>query len=238
MYSVFSAFIFQILELEVGALQQEIERLTSAKRSLEESSQNQLKELQRLPALEEKVKGLEDALKEAEQRTTELKLVNSRLEKELTEMKASNHEEIVKALRSEIKKLLREKEVWEGQDREKANRIESLEAENEKLRKALADSERMRTELRVQLDEATSRASASGGDRRNFEEFVQVKRQLALVKAENEELKARLKSRYSVSGAGMREPHITAIERGSLLSDRRSSSGSVSKFHPTYTPHR
>ena len=124
-----------------------------------------------------------------------------RAQRELEESGLKQQEEFMTSLRNKFNKLHKEKSVWVEKQVQMNKEIEDLKDENGKLRRALLDSERMRQDMHGQMEGvleelyALRKASMAAGDSRTFKDFVQIKRELAHVKEENNELKTRITSR-------------------------------------------
>ena len=110
-------------------------------------------------------------------------------------------EEFMTSLRNKLTKLHKEKAVWVDKEVLLDKEIQDLKDENGKLRRALLDSERMRQDMHGQMERvleelyALRKASMTAGENRTFKDFVQIKRELAQVKEENEDLKSRITTR-------------------------------------------
>lgn len=121
-----------------------------------------------------------------------------RAHKELGESGHTQQEELMVSLKNKLTKFHKEKDIWEAKEATMQEEINSNEDEIAKLRRSLHDSERMRQEMNAQVEtllhelQGHRRASAAMNDSRTFREFVQVKRELAQVKEENEQLKLRI----------------------------------------------
>ncbi|ELU10719.1 hypothetical protein CAPTEDRAFT_201653 [Capitella teleta] len=221
--------LVETLQLKLNSLQQKNEKLLEDKAKMDKILSDHDILIQELDFLKDKTRNMEQEVLGAEQVNVELKLRNNKLTKEIEEIRAASHETVIDSLRRQIKKIMAEKVQHETAAKENKQDAENLKKENEKLRKALNDSESMRRDLQSQVTELKEQIAAyqKQSSERNFGEYVQLKRQYAVLKAENEELKAKLKLRYSV-GTVQREPVITAVTRNAL--SRRSSE--------TFTNHR
>ena len=167
---------------------------------LTESTQNQLQELQRYQTVEDDNRALTEELAFAEQTNQELRFQISKLEHNLGDSGINQQEELLAVLRAKLKKVHTERA--DALDRvEKCQAAnDDLKAENDGLRRALSDSERMRGEMRAQMEALmqemaalTRNKSSVEIDNHNFKDFVHVKRDLANVKRENESLRQQLK---------------------------------------------
>ena len=109
------------------------------------------------------------------------------------------------SLRNKLTKLHKEKSIWTEKEVQMNKEIEDLKDENGKLRRALFDSERMRQDMHGQMERVLEelftlrKASMAAGDSRTFKDFVQIKRELAQVKEENQELKTKTTSREKLN---------------------------------------
>ena len=149
----------------------------------------------------------------------ELEFRIAKLQKDAGTEGLKQQEELMNSLRINLQKLHKEKSIWEQKDQEYQTTEEDLKAEIAKLRKALGDSERMRGEMHVQLDQVIEELNllknqSTQDNSQAFKEFVKVKRELGQVREENEELRARLRTKKGSGGPGML-PHIDGDRRGS-----------------------
>ena len=190
----------QLLQEKIDHQRLEIDRLLAREQELTESTQNQLQEIQRFRTVEDDNKALTEELAYAEQTNQELRFQISKLEHTLGDSGVNQQEELLAMLRAKLKKVHGERSDALEQVTKCQATNEDLDAENGGLRRALADSERMRGELRAQMEALMQEMAAlmrnkssveiDGG---NFKDFVHVKRELANVRRENETLRQRLR---------------------------------------------
>ncbi len=128
-------------------------------------------------------------------------------------------------LRNKLTKFHKEKDAWSETEKRLKHSVENLTDENANLRRALADSEKMRQDLQthtkgvVEELNALKKASEIAEESKTFKEFVQIKRELTQVKRENAELKTAMSERPK-SGS-------VPVLRGSQIQ----SSSSVGRIH-------
>ena len=124
-----------------------------------------------------------------------------RAQRELGDSAQKQQEEFMTSLRNKLTKLHKEKSIWIDKEVQFDKEIEDLKDENGKLRRALLDSERMRQDMHGQMERvleelyALRKASTTVGESKTFKDFIQIKRELAQMKEENEELKLRITTR-------------------------------------------
>ena len=200
----------------------EIEQLTARVQELTESTENQLLELQRYQKVEDDNKALMEELAFAEQTNQELRFQMSKLEHNLGESGMNQQEELLSTLRARLKKVHAERaDALDKADKCQAGN-DDLCAEIEGLRKALSDSERMREEMKAQIETLMREMAAlmhrkphAEIDSQNFKDFVHVKRELANVKQENESLRMQLRP--------VREGALPKLSGSGSLTSSRSS---------------
>ena len=211
MNKLYMCVFLQTLEQEVSALQEQISALKSNSDQLEVANQNQLTELTRLRTLENDKKELEEELKVLSQKNTELQFQLSRLQKQYNEEGMAQQEELLGVLKSKLAKLHKEKAVWQDKEKGYVSEVENLKEEIAKLRKALTDSETMRTKLRTEYDavlkelNSLRKQPAQDKDAHSFRDYVAVKRDLVVAREMNEELKQKIKIVQRGSGT---LPHL------------------------------
>ena len=131
------------------------------------------------------------------QKRKELQFRLEHAQRELGESGHKQLEELMTSLRNKLSKLHKEKSVWIEKEVQLDKDVQDLKDENTKLRRALVDSERMRQDMHGQMEATLEelhtlrKVSMAAGDR-TFKDFVKIKRELAQVKEENEELKMKL----------------------------------------------
>ena len=220
---------FQSQQRELDALRAECVRL-------EQTTGNQLQELTRLHDTDTRCRNLSEQLTALTQTNTELQYRLQHSQQQQTGDMAFSDQ--LSALQTRLTKLHKEKVAFEAKQKQHESTIAGMSAEVERLRRAYADSERMRAELRVQYDallqEVAQLRNQAGGDRQTFRDFVQLKRDLLTVTEENEELRTRLKRARSKSNS-QKSPSDDATVAVSKLSvtDRPDRRGS--KETPTYS---
>ena len=194
---------------------------------LTESTENQLLEIQRYRTVEDDNNALTEELAFAEQTNQELRFQMSKLEVNLGESGVNLQEELLSTLRARLKKVHTEREEALGKADKCQASNDDLGAENEGLRKALSDSERMRDEMKVQIESLMREIAAlmhskphAEIDNQNFKDFVHVKRELANVTRENESLRMQL--RPVRDGALPKLSSSGSLTSGSLTSSRTS----------------
>ena len=191
--------VFQELQQKIIGQETEIATLRANNAKLDEVKVNQLAEISRLSHVEAHNGDLLAEVKEVNQVNKELQFRVSKLERELGESGRHDTEEILLTLRNRLTKLHKEKSLWEEKEKQYIKQIEELKEENAKLRRALADSESMRENLSVQMEEILKefdrlkRHSSHERDKQSFKDFVALKRDLQHVRHENDELKTMVK---------------------------------------------
>ena len=161
--------------------------------------------------MEAKNKDLREEINSLVQKNKELEFKISRLEKELKvgDSSGPDKDELVHTLKSRLAKTLKEKSALEDKEKEYLQITEQLRSEMAKYKKALSDSEGMRRQMQVELEmllrelDGLKRHLAKSDkerERENFKEFVQLKRDVQLLREENEMLKNRHKSSKSMPG--------------------------------------
>ncbi len=136
-------------------------------------------------------------------------------------------------LRNRLVKLHAERTTLQEQEADLNKNIHDLKEENTKLRRALADSERMREALQDQMEEVLDelfslrRATAAAGQSRTFKDFVQLRRELAQVKQENEDLKMKISSKDKSNSL----PSLKGRQTQSSSTVRRLHSGKAEGTH-------
>ncbi|KAK2162195.1 hypothetical protein LSH36_102g08008 [Paralvinella palmiformis] len=232
----------EIYKLKVAALEQEIGRLQQDREKLEAKNRGNVDQLGKLDLYEEQNKSLKDQLSASSQKIKELEFKIRNLERDLSQQGVSEQDEILVALKNKLEKMHKDRTVCEEREKDFQNLIDDLKDENGKLRRALDDSERMRLEMRAQMEHLLSelatlrKQTVADRDRQTFKDFVQVKRELASVKEENDELRMRMKFSTgrdkdlvlpNLRGADPRNGVYTRI--GSTKSDRRKSDTPTSR---------
>ena len=191
--------LFQIYELKLAALEQEISRLQDERKKLDSKNHGHADQLRKLEFYKDQNKGLIDELSATNQKIKELEFKVRSLEKDLSDEGQTDQDDIMTALKIKLQQMHKEKLHHEENDKELRKSIGDLKDENVKLRRALDDSERMRMELRSQMEQLMAelntlkKQTMNDKDRQTFKDFVNVKRELLTVKEENEELKIKLK---------------------------------------------
>lgn len=192
-----SYWFLQGLNSKIASQAEAIEELKSENARLQQAQRNQMEEIQRLQYVDDKCRNMGDQISELNQQKQELQFRIDRLQRDLGDSGFNKQEDILSTLKSKLSKLHLEKQDFESRDKERESLIRDLQEELERLRKAYGDSERMRADLKVQYDalvlELNQLKRQTSGDRQTFRDFVQLKRDMASVVEENEELKIRLK---------------------------------------------
>ena len=188
----------QNLEMTLADLQGQLDDVTTSRDKLEKIKDNQVAEIKRLRVVEGHNADLIAEVKEVNQRNKELTFRLSRATRELNESTKQEQEAQLDALRAKLAKLLKEKEEWTRKDEDYRKQINDLLEENNKLRHALADSERMRSEMHSHLEEASQEIMAlkrhsANFEKGNFRDFISMKRELMTLREENDQLKIQLK---------------------------------------------
>ncbi len=184
----------------VLVLEKEVMGLQDDKEKLEQVQDNQLEEIQRLRNVQERNLELIEEVKEVTQKNKELHYKISRLHKEIEESGKPEQDDLLNTLKTKLAKLYKEKSHFEEKEKEYERQMEELKDENGKLRRALTDSDRMRGEMNDkmeavihELNNLKRQSTQSARERQHFKDFVQLKRDMGLLRQENDELKTRLK---------------------------------------------
>merc|ERR1712226_799089 len=105
----------EILQLKVEALQNEVDRLSNESNKSGHTNRNQLTEIQRLQFVEKQNENLKGELNEMIQKNKELQFKISKLERDLSDQKVSEQDELMNSLKEKIKKVLSENKTLEKQ---------------------------------------------------------------------------------------------------------------------------
>jgi predicted RNase H-like nuclease (RuvC/YqgF family) len=228
----------QMMELKAAALEEEAERLRTQLGSAEATISNQLIELQRLHSLKEENKRLATELKEMSQQATELKFKVKSSEDTAKEKDDNRAEDMLIAMKNRLAQLNRERSVRILREKEYVSTIERQMEEKAQLVAALADAEagnkalmQQLHQLGEQLSEMKIAQSKAAREGTNFREFVQLKKELAQVKDENDQLK---KEAAAASKVNKRTslPAITASSSSNIASMEHKAAGGADRPMP------
>ena len=168
---------------------------------LEQAKQNQLREIEHLNSVKERNDHLIEELQEANQKNKEFEFRVARLERDLDDRGYKEQEDCMNTLKSKLTLLHKERSTWGDKQSSYLTEVQELKEEIAKLRKALVDSERMRGDLHKQIEtlmeelDALRQKSAFDRTGQVFKDFVQLKRDVAYLREENEDLKGRMRPR-------------------------------------------
>ena len=186
-----------MLELKTAALEEEVERLQKQVVEAESVIMNQLAEIQRLLILKEENKQLSTEVKEVNQQNTELKLKLKKLEEAADDKDNRNSDEtLLASMKDKLTRLNRERAVHMMREKEYVTNVKKLGEEKDQLLKMCNEAEesnKILTQQIHQLKEGLSELTITNTkimrEGVNFREFVQLKKELVRVKEENEQLK-------------------------------------------------
>lgn len=168
--------------------------MAADRRQLEECAVNQLEELRRLQLVCSQNATLSDELLAVKQHATELEMRVARLH-EKDEDISSDYAAAVESSNWKLNALLLEKSVADLQFEDLESTVNALRIQNAAFALELADANRCKAELRCEIDRlkhvvGDARKSQEQGSHQ-FREFVQLKRELAVVREENELLRSK-----------------------------------------------
>ena len=187
------------LILKVNSLTQDLEQVTREVNQLKSVKDNQNGQIDKICQLERSNVEMQHKINELTQRNKELLIRLEKAESMLVEFESkSEKEELVQTLKNKLSKLHKEKCVFEQKEKEYAFIIQELKEENTKLKRDLNDSEKMRRELQQRLDKHLQemndcKRKTHVDEKQTFKDFVQLKREMANLRSENEELKQQIK---------------------------------------------
>ncbi len=223
-----NGFWFQTTQGELSSLYQQLDEVKAEKLKLEQSVANQLDEIRRLEFVDDRNRNLTEEVTGAEQKIKELQFKIRGLEREREkDHNAEDDAAVIEALKGKLVKLHTDKSELESQNKQFNKTIEELQDENDKLRRALNDSERMRMELRQRNEDLQQEILSLQGqmtsqrDRQTFRDFVDLKRELVAVKDDNDKLKAKLKTTSKGGKMGVLLPSLSADGRPPSGGDQR-----------------
>ena len=190
----------------------------------------QLEEIERLNNRGDSNKELKDQICELKQKNREFELKTGKLERDLAEaegVKDKKHAQLAEAFRSRYDKLLKEKSDQEEKYKGLDALLKERNLEIERLQKALQKSEGEKTilhdEMTVLQEEIASLRHRLSQDhvKQTFKDFVQVKRELASVKIENDDLRQKMKFKHQTLPSLKPDGPATRKKSSSAKSERR-----------------
>ena len=177
------------LKIEVEALRSENEQLSGEKYS-------QFSQIQSLQSMKQQNEALAQDLKSMAQKNMELQHKISQLEAEVKEISAAReHIDLIDNLKHKLSKLHKEKSIMAEKEEFYQKHIGELKYEIEKLKEKIQNAEVTKDRVLEEYYKVHSelqyvkRHSSSDSQSANFKDFVRLKRQVALLKEENLELK-------------------------------------------------
>ena len=236
----FITFLLQILDLKVKAVEQENDRLKNENDLLKQTTDGQLGELSNMHTLRSKNMDLEQQIAESKQKIKELQFTISRQERLLEEnggSSGSDQTNLIESLRKKLVKLHNEKMAFTLKETEYQDLIEQLQEEISQLKAQIQDllSEKgtIAKQLKNALQELAKYRGKQSGDNINFKDFVQLKREMVLLKQENDELKLKIKGNKPLLPKLMKNEPINPSPSKHSVSSK--SESSLVKVSPAQT---
>ncbi|XP_041375284.1 paramyosin-like [Gigantopelta aegis] len=189
-----------LAEVKLQDAEREIKRLKAEYEKLHKVSENQATDLLQMQELITEKQTLQQRLQESSQKKDELEMRIDRLQKAVQEAE-SNKElvELVQRMKTKLEKLMEERESYRTQQEELIKQVHELNAENNRLKSGLIKLEQQKHMLTQELEKAYLEIHAlrkqllQCSDKQTFKDFVLIKRELNLLKDENQVLKSRTK---------------------------------------------
>ncbi|CAH1780181.1 unnamed protein product [Owenia fusiformis] len=213
----------KVLILKVETQNAELVQLREENAQLKLENANQVKEIEKLQGQMRKSGSLGNQLAEAQQKGKELQIKLETVLKELKESQNSPQQDkdLVDKLKNKLGKLNKERSVFESREKEHLELIAQLKLEldtvNGRMEIMNMEKEELIEEVKALSNEIEflKRRSSVDQDKQAFKEFVKVKRELNSLRAENFELKGKLKSRAS-SFPSLKSTSDTRTFKGSV----------------------
>lgn len=183
-------------ETQIVILQQEIDSLKNENSKLNEERTDQFSEFERLQYLKSQNETLSHELEESNQKKLEMKFRIEKFQKEISDLKGENCQiELVDELKSKIAKFSEERAMDSDLLMEQEKMMKNLKLEIEALKRALHESESAREDLTAEYNDAQKEIESLRKrlgfvkPKKDFKEFVVLKRELNALKDENSDLK-------------------------------------------------
>ena len=223
--------IFQVITLKFEASEKEVERLHDEIALLQQTTNNQLGELTSLQKLQKQNEQLQEKLAEATQKNKELEFTVDRLQNQLQDGGSGDQADLIEALRKKLSKINNEKSTLLEKKSAQDDFIKQLQAEISTHKGTIKTLESSNSSLREELDKALHELSRIRGkpssDGINFKDFVQLKRDFAIVKEENFELKNKIKSSKPSMFPSLKSDQQLALVQGHVTEKGDASSNSA-----------
>lgn len=209
--------------------QQELDALRSERTKFAQERANQFAEIQSLQNTKSQNEAKEQELKECKQKNKELSFRIAKMEKELAVAITDKEQvDLIDLLKNKLSKLHKDKSQHMMEEEESKKQMDKLQADLERMQQELYISEFDRKELIVEHRktveelELLKKQMFANNDKLGFKDFVILKRELAAIREENENLKAIVVSREKSNSLPMLKYEIPVRKIASGKKDKKS----------------